>query len=99
MDAPKSFLTFVEEEWLSAFSNHADISRQTPGRKDNVFTGKVNCEKQYTQNRYLQWTIWELLGIINAKIRVEECSAFPDFFDKDLTFRKLYDFLKKTETI
>ena len=50
----KNVLTFAEEERLSAFLDPADISRQTPGRKDNVFIGKVNGEKQYTQKRYLQ---------------------------------------------
>ena len=78
----KNVLTFAEEEWFSAFLNRADISQQ-------------NGEKQYTQKCYLQWTIRELLGIINRKIPVEECSTFPHSFDKDLTFRQLYDFLKK----
>ena len=65
----KNVLTFAEEEWLSAFLDRADISRQTPGRKDNVFIGKVNGEKQYAQKRYLQWTIRELLGIINGRFQ------------------------------
>ena len=90
MDAPKNVLTFAQEEWLSAFLDRADISRQTPGRKDNVFIAKVNGKKQCTQKRYLQWTIRELFGIINGKIPVEEYSTFPDSFDKDLTFRQLY---------
>ena len=50
----KNVLTFAEEEWLSAFLDRADISRQTPARKYNVFIGKVNGEKQYAQKRYLQ---------------------------------------------
>ena len=65
----KNVLTFAEEEWLSAFLDRADISRQTPGRKDNGFTGKVNGKKQYAQKRYLQWTIQELLGIINGRFQ------------------------------
>ena len=89
----KNVLIFAEEEWLSAYLDRADISRQTSGRKDNVFIGKVNGKKQYAQKRYLQWTIRELLGIINGKIPVEECSTLPDSFDKNLTFRQLYDFL------
>ena len=40
----KTVPTFTEEEWLSAFLDHADISKQTPGRKDNAFIGKVNGE-------------------------------------------------------
>ena len=91
----KNALNFAKKEWLSAFLDRADISRQTPGCKDNVFIGKVNGERQYAQKRYLQWTIRELLGIINEKISVEECSTFTDSFDKDLTFRQLHDFLKK----
>ena len=43
----------------------------------------------------MQWTIQELLGIINGKISVEGCSTFPDSFDKDLTFRQVYGFLEK----
>ena len=69
----KNALTFVKEEWLSAFLDRADILRKTPGRKDNGFTGKVNGKKQYSQKRYLQWTIRKLLGIINGKIPVEDC--------------------------
>ena len=42
----KNVLTFAEEEWLSAFLDRADVSRQTAGRKDNIFIGKVNGEKQ-----------------------------------------------------
>ena len=95
----KNALSFAKEEWPSTFLDRADISRQTPGRKDNVFIGKVNGEKQYAQKRYLQWTIRELLGIINGKIPVEECSTFLDSFDKDLTFRQLYDFLKNGKNI
>ena len=95
----KNVLTFAEEEWLSAFLDRANISRQTPGRKDNVFIGKVNGEKQYAQICYLQRTIRELLGINNGKIPVEECSTFSDSFDKDLTFRQLYDFLKNGNNI
>ena len=91
----KNVQTFAEGEWLSAFLDRADISRQTPGRNDNVFIGKVNGEKKYAQKGYLQWTIRELLGIIDGKIPVEVCSTFPDSFDKDLTFRQLYEFLEK----
>ena len=91
----ENVLTSAEEEWLSAYLDRADISRQTSGCKDNVFIWKINGEKQYAQKCYLQWTIQELLGIINGKIPVEECSTFSDSFDKDLVFRQLYDFLKK----
>ena len=91
----KNVLTFTEEECLSAFLNRGDISWQTPRCKDNVFIGKINGEKQYAHKRYLQWTIQELLGIINGKISVEGCSTFPDSFDKDLTFRQLNGILEK----
>lgn len=84
----KQTLSNTEEEWLFSF-------RQTPGRKDHVYIGKVDGERKYMQKRYLQWTIRELFGIINGKVPMEECQTFPNSFDRELTFRQLYDFLKK----
>ena len=34
-------------EWLIAFLDWAGISRQTPGRKDNVYVGKENGQRKY----------------------------------------------------
>ena len=85
---PKNTLTDDEEDWLLSFLDRGDISRQTPGRKDHVYIGKVNGEKQFIQKRYLQWTIRELLGIINGKVQqMEKSKTFPNLFNQELTFR------------
>eukprot|EP00111_Clytia_hemisphaerica_P013977 TCONS_00041134-protein len=91
----KQTLLKAEEEWLLTFLDRPDISRQTPGRKDNVYIGKVNGKREYAQKRYLQWTIRELLDIVNGNSEVEGSPTFQEDFQRDLTFRQLYDFLKK----
>ena len=91
----KQSLLKVEEEWLFSFLDCPDISHQTPGRKDYVYIRKVDGKKQYVQKRYLQWTIRELLGIINENVPIEEIPKFTESFQRELTFRQLYDFLKR----
>ena len=63
---PKKELDPDEERWLLEFLDRPDISRQTPGRKDTVYIGKLNGERQYKQKRYLQWTLRELIEIVNG---------------------------------
>ena len=40
-------------EWLTGFLDRADISRQTPGRKDNVYVGKENGQRKCLRKQYL----------------------------------------------
>eukprot|EP00111_Clytia_hemisphaerica_P010989 TCONS_00032233-protein len=84
----------AEEEWLFAFLDRPDISRQTPGRKDSVYLRKVNGKSEYAQKRYLQWTLKELLDIINGNKEVEKSSSFREEFERDLSFRQLHNFIK-----
>ena len=56
---------------------------------------RENGKKEYVQKRYLQWTIRELLGIVNGTIENEGIPTFPESFQRELPFRQLYDFLKK----
>ena len=72
----KKLLGEQEEEWLSSFLDRPDISRQTPGRKDSVYKGKVDGIRQYKQKRYLQWTLRELLSMINGKMGSDD-ETFP----------------------
>ena len=78
------------------FLDQTDISWQTPGRKDQVYIGKIDHVRQYTQKRYLQWTVRDLLDIVNGQAEPNDrIETFPDKFDgKHLTFRLLYQFLK-----
>ena len=44
--------------------------------------------------RYLLWTIREIFEIVNGSDIIDSCETFQDRFQKKLTFRQLYDFLK-----
>ena len=80
-----------------AFLNRSDISYTTPGRKDNVDVGTFNKEKKFVQKRYLLWTIGEISDTINGSKLLEssEGDNFCFKFGKDITFRRLYDLLKR----
>ena len=83
-------------EWLENFLESADITYTTPGRRDTVYVGMDHGKRQYKQKRYLLWKIRDLLGIINASkvINNEQYASFPETFQRDLSFRQLYEFLK-----
>ena len=53
----KDVLSEKERKYLIEFFDKQDISYMTPGRKDNVYIGKVNGVSQYEQKRYLLWTL------------------------------------------
>ena len=67
-----------------------------PGRRNTVYVGLDHSKCQYKQKKYLLWKIRGLLGIINASkvITNEQYASFPETFQRDLSFRQLYDFLK-----
>ena len=74
-----------------------DITYVNPGRKDNVYAGKKDGERQYVQKRYLLWSLKELLEILNGA--KTDCGAssletFGNKFGKDLTFSTLYNYVK-----
>ena len=58
-------MTKEEEEWLLEFFKRPDITRHSPRRKDNIYVGKVDGERNYLQVRSLLWTIKEALNIAN----------------------------------
>ena len=53
----KNSLSEEEIQWVIDFLNRADISYTTPGRRDNVYLGKVNKIKKFAQKHYFLWTI------------------------------------------
>ena len=67
-----------------------------PSRRDTVYVGMDLGKRQYKQKRYLLWEIHDLLGTINASkvIANEQYASFPGTFQRDLSFRQLYEFLK-----
>ena len=64
----------VEEEkiWLIEFLNRSDISYTNPGRKDNVYIGKLNGESQYKQRQYLLWPLRDILLMANGTKEMED---------------------------
>ena len=51
--------------------------------------------KQFLPERYLLWTIREILEIGNRPDMVKTCENLQDKFQKKLLFHQLYDFIKK----
>lgn len=90
-----NILSEDQREWLVAFLDRIDISRQTPGRKDHVYVGKVDGERKYLQKRYLLWNLRDLLEVANGSdLLHEEGNTFTAKFGKKLKFSQLYQFLK-----
>ena len=96
MGRPSKGLSVEQEDWLIQFLDRPDISRQTLGRKDHVYIGKVKGERQYLQKRYLLWTLNEILEIANgSKLSDVQSDTCLSEFERKLTFRQVYSFLKK----
>ena len=92
----KNKLNQEEREWLENFLERADITYTTPGRRDTVYVGMDHGKRQYKQKRYLVRKICDLLGIINASkvITNEQYASFPETFQRDLSFRQVYELFK-----
>ena len=94
----KNGLSEEENQYVINFLNRADISDTTPGRRDNVYQGKFNKVKKFFQKRYLLWTIRDIMDIINGSKTVQSdvpSDSFEAKFGKKVTFRQLYDLLKR----
>ena len=62
-----------------------DMTYTNPGRKDNVYIGKIDGERYYVQKRYLLWNLRDALEILNI-----QKESFKDKFGEPLTFTKFY---------
>ena len=94
---PSNDLSEDEVEWLCKFMERPDITYTNPGKKDQRYIGKENGKSKFVPIRYLLWTIRDLLEILNGCSLViqSETDDFPKIFEKELTFRQLYKFLKQ----
>ena len=50
---PQKNHTEEQKQWLRKVLDSPDLSMIYPGKKDNVFIGKVDGERRYKQKRYL----------------------------------------------
>ena len=85
----------VEAAWLTAFFSRGDVSYINPGRKDNVYIGKVDGKRQYAQKMYLLWTLRDLNEMINGNKYITNEDSFEVRFGKRLSFSLMYNFLKE----
>ena len=82
-----------EQEWLAEFLDRSDISYTNPGCKESICV-KTYGVKQFIPKGYLVWTIRENFEIVNGSGIIDSCETFQDRFQKKLTFRQMYHFLK-----
>ena len=94
-------LTEEEHSWLNEFLSQPDIAYVTPGKKDQIYMGKVDGQKMFRQKKYLLWTLNDLLDIANGcSVSSNESNTFVTTFNRKLSFRQLYEFIKtKKENI
>jgi len=94
---PKAKVLKDEEiDWLIELLNRGDISYITPGRKDQVYVGIKDGEKQFRQKGYLRWSLRDLLEIINGNhhTTLESTESFQQKFGYEISFSRFYEFLK-----
>lgn len=82
-------LSKEQEKWLTEYLERPEMTYTNTGRKDNVYTGKIDGKKHYEQKRYLQWTLRDALGIVN-----NQEDGFYIKFQCDLSFAVFYRFIK-----
>ena len=86
-------LTEEEKQWIVDNLDRADLTYVNPGRKDHVYIGKKDGERQYCQKRYLLWNMRDLLNILNGNEvagSTTGAETFPGRFEKPLSFSLLY---------
>ena len=65
-----------------------------PGRKDNVYIGKIDGEKTFVQKRYLFWNLRDALNMINTGEK-----SYASEFGEALSFSCFYNFIKKHKQV
>lgn len=87
----KKILSNDEKGFLLEWLDKPDITYTNPGRKDNIYVGKLDGVSQYKTKKYLLWTLNETLSLINE----DEINGFEKQFGVKLSFSKFYDFIKQ----
>ena len=89
-------LSEEEEQWIVNFLERSNVTYTTPGRRDTVYVGMDDGNREYKQKRYLLWKLRDLLAIINGSkiITNENFPSFIEAFELELSFCQMYNFLK-----
>ena len=91
-ERPQRSLTEEQKQWLRKTLDRADLSMINPGKKDNIYIGKVDGERRYEQKWYLLWPMRDILNILNM-FDAEE--SYAQAFDDKLPFRMLHRLLNE----
>ena len=62
---PERNLIEEQKRWLRKALDRPYLSMINPGKKDNVYIGKVDGERRYEQKRYLLWPMRDILKMLN----------------------------------
>ena len=98
---PENALSDEEQTWLSKFLDRPDITYTNPGKNNQRYIGKENGKNVFVPIKYLLWNIRDLLNLANGCSLANEIDndSFPKVFDKQLTFRQLYAFVKSRKEL
>ena len=83
-----------QEHWHLEMLERPDMTTTNPGRKDNVYVGKIDLERCYVQERYLLWNLRDAFEMLNG---LKE--SFKETFGEPVTFTKFYQFIKKKSNL
>ena len=95
-------LTEEEKQWIVDNLDRAYVTYVSPGRKDHVYIGKKDGERQYCQKRYLLWNMRHLLNILNGNEVAGSTTVAETFvgrFEKPLSFSLLYNFIRNQKEL
>ena len=73
---------------------YPDMVYANLGRQGNVYIGKVDCEKQYMQKRFLIWTLRDTLVLIRGQQKKPQEKS-----GEELAFSQSYHFVKRKKQI
>ena len=93
---PKQDLDVDEKSWLIDCLDRQDFTYTTPGKRDQVYIGKINGKKVYETKKWLSWTMNDFLDILNGceftGIQTED--SFMNEFGRKSSFRQLCELIK-----
>ena len=99
---PENALSDEEQTWLSKFLDRPDITYINPGKNNQPYAGKENGKSVFVPIKHLLWNIRDLLNIANGcslANEIDTALSSLKVFDKQVTFRQLYAFLKSGEEL
>ena len=95
-------LSEEEVTWLKDFLERPEMTYINPGKKDNIYVGKVDGKSVYVQKQHLLWTLRDTLDIINGSEFEGDPNneaSFPGKFEKSFHLQSCIISLRCTSSI